>query len=421
MTEVVEAVMETVAETVAEAAIEPDAAYTWAVAAATEATRVPADGEEAEAWTVRGWAEVALGCAVLGVAEGFAGLDEVVRAHGVRRGDRHAVRLRALRGRAGAVPGFYPEHAALRPRRAVSPPAWRMCGLLGEFCDQVMTISASAPTGGAAGRGGSRGGEEGGVGRGVRPVRSTPSGAVTEAEEHLRWGERLRPSPVGGYAVVVRPDCGGAVWRTWLRVPRGAGMADVLLEAPRRATPEARRIWRGVHDGAHLDHLAAVGGERLAPSRIEFGEGLLVAESYAMAVEILALVQCALGGRARDAAVLRAGLRERMARLPGHDRLPRPMPYGTAGRAASPAPAEGLDALPLLAETYVTGPLTLLAGTDDVPEELLPGRLADALRRRWAWACAAHPAAAALTERVRGLAPPRRARPSPSPARPVSV
>ena len=40
-------------------------AHAWAVAAATAAVRVPAGNAEADAWTVRGWADVAVGCVAL--------------------------------------------------------------------------------------------------------------------------------------------------------------------------------------------------------------------------------------------------------------------------------------------------------------------------------------------------------------------
>ena len=97
------------------------AAYAWAIAAADAAVRVPAANAEAAAWTVRGWADVAVGCLALdGPASAgsggpapsapgaFGGLDEVVRATPVRSGGQHAARLRRLRklagpGRRGAV------------------------------------------------------------------------------------------------------------------------------------------------------------------------------------------------------------------------------------------------------------------------------------------------------------------------------
>ena len=42
-----------------------NAAHAWAIAAANAAVRVPAANAEAAAWTVRGWADVAVGCLAL--------------------------------------------------------------------------------------------------------------------------------------------------------------------------------------------------------------------------------------------------------------------------------------------------------------------------------------------------------------------
>src|SRR5579863_3160748 len=87
-------------------------ARAWAVAAATAAVRVPAGNAEADAWTVRGWADVAIGCVALdgpgftGPARrwvrrdgpgAFSGLDEVIRTLPVVSGGQHAARLRQLR------------------------------------------------------------------------------------------------------------------------------------------------------------------------------------------------------------------------------------------------------------------------------------------------------------------------------------
>ncbi|TKK81045.1 hypothetical protein FDA94_34195, partial [Herbidospora galbida] len=71
------------------------AMWAWAAGRAVAARDVPASGAEAAAWTVRGWAEIALGCALLGPAA-FDGLDAVVQATGVRHGGPAADRLRAL-------------------------------------------------------------------------------------------------------------------------------------------------------------------------------------------------------------------------------------------------------------------------------------------------------------------------------------
>src|SRR5277367_6706911 len=91
-------------------------ARAWAVAAAHAAARVPARCAEADAWIVRGWADVAVGCLALdgsgpsasgpsaSRAGAFSGLDEVVCAAGVVSGGQHAARLRQLRRFAGPVP-----------------------------------------------------------------------------------------------------------------------------------------------------------------------------------------------------------------------------------------------------------------------------------------------------------------------------
>src|SRR2546421_8825781 len=91
-------------------------ARAWAVAAATAAVRVPAGNAEADAWTARGWADVAVGCVALdgpGFAGpsrrlvrrdgsgAFSGLDEVIRSLRVVSGGQHAARLRQLRRVAG--------------------------------------------------------------------------------------------------------------------------------------------------------------------------------------------------------------------------------------------------------------------------------------------------------------------------------
>ena len=55
-------------------------ARAWAVAAATAAVRVPAGNAEADAWTVRGWADVAIGCVALD-GPGFIGPARDLVAH----------------------------------------------------------------------------------------------------------------------------------------------------------------------------------------------------------------------------------------------------------------------------------------------------------------------------------------------------
>ena len=122
------------------------AAYAWAIAAADAAVRVPAANAEAAAWTVRGWADVAIGCLALDgsapagsggpapAAPGaFGGLDEVVRATPVVSGGQHAARLRRLRELAGPVPPWYPDARPVAgPVRGVGPFIW-----LGPSCWRV--------------------------------------------------------------------------------------------------------------------------------------------------------------------------------------------------------------------------------------------------------------------------------------------
>ncbi len=91
----------------------------------------------------------------------------------------------------------------------------------------------------------------------------------------------------------------------------------MVAEVPSTATPLAQRVWRGTHEGAHLDHLAALARPvpvaALAPAPGEFGSGLLLAESYAMAVEIVAAVECLLAREGHAVWQLGNGLAERAA------------------------------------------------------------------------------------------------------------
>ena len=162
------------------------------------------------------------------------------------------------------------------------------------------------------------------------------------SELQLAWGRRYRPSADGAHAAVCLPVSRRLARRTWMCLPwLGVTIADV----PSTATPLAQQIWRGIHEGAHLDHLGVLARSgATAPSPAEFGTGLLVAESYAMAVEMLAAVECILAGEGQAVWQLGAGLVERATRLPG----------------GSAATAEFAD-LPTLAEVYVLGPVEVLA------------------------------------------------------------
>jgi hypothetical protein len=334
------------------------AARAWAVAAAQAAARVPVDRAEADAWTVRGWADVAVGCLALepgatGAGPGregaFGGLDEVIRAVRVASGGHNAARLRQLRRLAGPVPSWYPRARAVTGAiRDVRRIAWQAADLVGWFGALLMQVAAQLPW-------------------------AEPIPLVSELQ--LAWGVRYRPSGGGAHATVCLPVSRRLARRTWMCLPwLGATIADV----PSTATPLAQQIWRGIHEGAHLDHLAALARSgATAPSPAEFGTGLLVAESYAMAVELLAAVECVLAGEGQAVWQLGAGLVERATRLPG----------------GSAATAEFAD-LPTLAEVYVLGPLEVLAG--GAAGRALPAEITGPLRARWLAACAAYPPAAAF-------------------------
>lgn len=292
--------------------------WAWAAGRAMSARDVPASGPEHAAWTVRGWAEIALGCALLGPAA-FDGLDTVVLATRIRRGGPAADRLRALRARAGRVPRGYPSSEDPGPVAGPDEETREACRVLAGWC-------ATIPDGDGP----------------VRPVR-----------DHLRWGERYRPSATRDVTIVDGSRFVGLAWRTWMRLPGERGPVNVLVAHTHRAPEIRRRVWRGIHDGAHLDHLAVTTAD------IEFGRGLLAAETYAMGVELTALAETPDPAVRR---VLKAGVLERIARIPGN----------------GPDNPE-LQRLPTLAATYVTGALRLLGGDP----EGVPERLREPLLARW--------------------------------------
>jgi hypothetical protein len=334
-------------------------ARAWAMAAAEVAVAVPAAGAEAAAWIVRGWADVAVGCLALdGPADrdpagAFGGLDEVIRSGPVVSGGLQAARLRSLRRAAGPVPRWYPDTRPVPGAvRGVGPCARRAAGLLTRFGELLMTTAAVLPPGQAC------------------PLSSA---------RQLAWGARYRPRPAHEHVTVRLPVSRRLARRTWMCLPGLPGPATALAEVPSTGTLLAQQIWRGIHEGAHLDHLAALarlGGPRPpAPSPAEFGAGLMATESYAMAVEILAAVECLLAGEGQAVWQLGAGLVERATRLPGGSR-----------------PAAEFADLPTLAEVYVLGPLEILAG--GTAAGALPEEIIGPLRTRWLAAVAAYPPAA---------------------------
>ena len=295
----------------------------------------------------------------------------MIRASPVASGGQHALRLRRMRqlaGAAGPVPAWYPDARPVAgPVRAIRPVVWRAARLVAGFGELLMATAATLP-------------------------REKPIPLVSA--EQLAWGVRYRPWPTDEHVTVALPVDRWLARRTWMCLPGPPRTGTVIAEVPSIATPLEQQIWRGIHEGAHLDHLAylARGGPRV-PSPEEFGRGLLVAESYAMAVEILAAVECVLDGQGLAVRQLGAGLIERAARLPG---------------GLKPA-AEFVD-LPTLAEVYLLGPLELLTaargggpGAAAHRAAVLPGELAATLAARWTQACASYPPAAAFMAAAQAL------------------
>ena len=292
-------------------------ARAWAVAAAHAAVRVPARCAEADAWIVRGWADVAVGCLALdgprASASGasaprpshsassysgggaFSGLDEVVRSAGVVSGGQHAARLRQLRRFAGPVPVWYPDaRPVIGPVRRIRGIVWRAADLVSWFGELLLTTAATLP-------------------------RDVPLPLISARQ--LAWGVRYRPSASHAHVTLRLPVHRRLARRTWMCLPGLPAPATAIAEVPSTATALEQQIWRGIHEGAHLDHLTSLArSDPLAPSPGEFGAGLLIAESYAMAVEMLAAVECILAGEGQ--AVAAARRRPDRARHPPARRRP---------------------------------------------------------------------------------------------------
>ena len=213
-------------------------ARAWAVAAATAAVRVPAGNAEADAWTVRGWADVAVGCVALdgpGSAGpgsrlawrddpgAFSGLDEVIRSLRVVSGGQHAARLRQLRRFAGPVPPWYPDTQPLAgPIRGVRAAAWNAARLMAGFGEQLIAAADALPGGTAC------------------PLISA---------QQLSWGVRYRPSPSDGHVALRLPVNRRLARRTWMCLPGLPAPGTAIAEVPSTATAMAQQVWRGIHEG----------------------------------------------------------------------------------------------------------------------------------------------------------------------------
>src|SRR6266568_419798 len=234
----------------------PHVAAPVARAWATAAVRVPAGNAEADAWTVRGWADVAIGCVALdgpgfaGPARrsaprdgsgAFSGLDEAVRSRRVVSGGQHAARLRQLRRFAGPVPPWYPDTRPVAgPIRDVGEIVWRAAGLVSRFGELLMATAAT--------------------------LRHDAACPLVSARQ-LAWGARYRPSPSAEHVTMRLPLNRRLARRTWMCLPGLPGPGTAIAEVPSTATAIEQQIWRGIHEGAHLDHLSSVARLRQPPGK----------------------------------------------------------------------------------------------------------------------------------------------------------
>jgi hypothetical protein len=323
---------------------------------------------------------------------------------------------------------------------APDPAAVRAWTALAEFGDAV----AFSVAGASFGRRDRRPGLAGSVAAASRATATAATPGLPGREpdiqaciaDHLRWGERRRPSAArDAHEVLPGTVDRTLAWRTWLTLP-GPGAPRVVLVAtelprPPRTRPSAdplrARMVHGIHNGAHLDHLVALSDASLvpaSPSPAEFGTGLMAAEAYAMAVELVALAEFAVLGMRRETEVLLKGVAERIGRIPGYRDWFRDHPEAhrspTLVSAATVRIGE-FAGLPVLASAYVTGPLRLLA--DRGADPFVPPRMHADLRSRWEAAADLLPAARALGARAVSAEPAPRTpgtRPASSPARPVA-
>ena len=218
-------------------------------------------------------------------------------------GGPHAARLRRVRELAGPVPPWYPDARPVPgPIRDLGPFAWQAADLMAGFGEELMMTGAGLPW------------------RASCPLSSA---------RQLALGARYRPSPSEGYRTVRLPVTRFLARRTWMCLPglREGLRPDpvpVIAEVPVHCRPAraADLAWhprRGAPRPPQCaDHpQACLPSVRGAPSPAEFGAGLLIAESYAMAVEIVAAVECILAEEGHAVWQLGAGLIKRATRLPG--------------------------------------------------------------------------------------------------------
>ena len=325
--------------------------------AVERAINLPAglDSNEHASWILRGLCEAAL----FGIAQAqpIDPIDEAVDSLTcLRRGDpRFASRLVNLRLIYGRAPGrretsLLSSYGALgRDWSQTRPPTPRPANTEA-FCRLADLIDRN----------------------GSVPSDRTVSAADGYGRDALVARETWRPGglPTTRVRFVASTLDPSLAWRVWTCGEDGAPIIVLLSEM---LHPTVHDIWWGVHNGTHLDHITHLVADGQDPTVIEYGEGLLLAESLAMTVELLAGLE---NSNLATARVVWDGLVERLARIP----LPRLASSPTAVAARS-APNTEFASLPTLAAAYTIGSIDLLATGFNDP--LIPTPYREALRERW--------------------------------------
>jgi len=381
---------------------------------------VPAHGPQAAAWQVRGLAELTLQAVTTGEAPLLAAVDAAAATIPTAP---FADRLAELRRHAGPVPARYPVPCPAAPPAPPPPAVLEAARRLAAVID--------AATGGLAADGPAMYGTaatadsdtaDGDAASGGVATQGAVSGVevpldVATVDGDLTRLAAVRPFGRPGHACRPLTVDSRLVWRGWFLLDR----TPVFCVPAKPMTPTAAAMMFGLHVGVHLDHLAVLAAARgpATAARLQFGAGLLVAESVAMAVELSLLADPASALGASERRFLTAAAVDRLSRLPGIEawgRLAAPdspamaaacaaasagspgrsagwsgrsaWPPGESSRSASASAASPsgsaaeFAALSTLAAAYVAGPFRLAARGFAHP--LVPAEARHALLAGWA-------------------------------------
>ena len=348
----------------------------WARSAIEAARRPRSDEIEDADWQVRNWCEIAAILIATDNADAVRLLAAQVEASQVRHcSERFALRLQTLGKIAGLADVTWP--CGIRAPVKTSAPSLRHLTLLEAFADyaeSVRTWSSSVSTESDT-------------------LDIAPEGvsALIQATSDYRIDGPI--TFIGLRAASVE----SSLWRRWSWFPSEPKPSPLLLIPMNRMSREQHTVWTGIHDATHILHLLALEHHATGPAEIEFNDGLMVAESLAMSVEVIAASAAReLDDRAVGAQLWR-GFVERISRFNGIRALSeRATPTVTdMSILATVDDAGEFATLPTLASAYSVGVLELASRGFSHP--LVPASLGAALRSRWQECMEADPAIKRLT------------------------